>query len=128
MCDSRPKRPAASSSRGTLGEDPVALRQRDGYERAKLGRLGGYCIHLARIDPHGLLHPERIALVEQIMGSGGHLSMPPKRQNKVGPARRSIVRWSVKVSGFPTSAARFATRPASGSWIATSSTSGMATR
>src|SRR5262249_62164174 len=46
-------------------------------------RLGPHRLLLARVDPHRLLHEERIALVEQVMRDSGHCPVSPERNNEI---------------------------------------------
>ena len=98
-CRSRPVDPDvdvrqwAEASRGEQlagahGERCVALGQRNRDERIEARRLGSYPRHLGRVDPHRLLHQERIALIEQVVGDRGHLPVPPERHDEVGASVR----------------------------------------
>ena len=84
----RPQAPSREQLAGARGERRIALRQRDGDECAEPGCLGGHRLHLGRVDPHRLLHQEGIAEIEQVMGDGGHLPVPPERHDEVGTLLR----------------------------------------
>jgi hypothetical protein len=93
----RAKAPRGKQLAGARGEGRVALRQRDGDERIKPGRLGSYRLHLGRVDSHGLFHEEGIALIEQVVGNAGHLPVSPERQHEVRTGHRqhlSVIRES----------------------------------
>ena len=97
----RPETAGGDQRAGALGERRVALRQRHGDESIKPRRLGRHRIDLGGADPHRLLHQERIAGIEQVVGDGRHLPVPAERQDEVGPDRRqhlAVVRKSGRVS------------------------------
>jgi hypothetical protein len=58
----RAKSPRVEQLPGAQGEDPVALRHRDGDEPIEPGRLGSYRLHLGGADPGWLPYEEGTAL------------------------------------------------------------------
>ena len=97
----RPETAGVDQVAGALGERRVALRQRHGDEGIEPRRLGRHRIDLGGADPHRLLHQERIAGIEQVVGDSRHLPVPPQRQDEVGAGRRqhlAVVGKSGRVS------------------------------
>ena len=84
----RAELPGGEQHAGARSEGRVALGQWDSDERIEPGRLGSHRLHFWRVDPHGLLHQKGIALIEQVVGDPGHLSVSPERNHEVGAGRR----------------------------------------
>jgi hypothetical protein len=83
----RPETPGGNQLAGAPGEGRVALGQRHGDEGIEPRRLSRHRIDLGSADPHRLLHQERIAGIEQVVGDCRHLPVPPQRQDEIGAGR-----------------------------------------
>src|SRR5499425_995965 len=70
---------------GASYERRVALGKRQGHEGVLRHRLVRDLAHLARVEPHGLLHHEGEAVVEEIVRGGCHGAVPPEGDHEVRP-------------------------------------------
>src|SRR5262249_60582287 len=67
---------------GTDREGLVSLGQGNRYVPVESRRLLGHGCDLGGVDPHGLLHHERNAAIEEIVRDAGHLPMPAERDDE----------------------------------------------
>ena len=116
MCDSGPKRPAATSLRARVAKARVALwASGTAMNALSLFAFAATASHLFRVDAHRFLHQEGDS-----PDRAGHgrwrpiLRCRPSARTKSGAGRRKHVAAIREGRGLPTSAARSATMPGSG--------------